>query len=73
MQNDNRIVTTGYGSGQLSRLNTDGTIDSYFFPQTDSGTVIFTSCIQADGKIIIGGFFNSYGGVIRKNLSLIHI
>ena len=41
----------------IARLNTDGTVDSLFNPNSDGG--VHCVVIQADGKILICGFFTS--------------
>jgi uncharacterized delta-60 repeat protein len=45
----------------IARLNADGSIDMSFDPGTDTGIVLAVT-MQADGKILIGGFFNGVGG-----------
>jgi len=56
----------------LSRLQTDGTVDSAFNTGTGFNGKIYTSCIQSDGKIILGGNFTGFnsesiGRLIRLN------
>ncbi len=71
IQPDGKIIVggyfTSYGStpsvGHICRLNTDGTIDNSFYINSGSGfnTTVMALAIQpADGKIIVGGNFNSY-------------
>jgi uncharacterized delta-60 repeat protein len=53
----------------MARLNSNGTVDATFNPNPNS--TVNTIALQADGKILIGGFFNSLspnGGVaIMRN------
>jgi uncharacterized delta-60 repeat protein len=63
----------GESANGIIRLNSDGSIDTSFNISDgfDSGTV-YTLAIQADGKIIVGGWFNGYQGesanrIIRLN------
>jgi uncharacterized delta-60 repeat protein len=49
----------------IARLNSDGSLDTTFNPGSGANSAssfIFTSALQSDGKIIIGGFFTSYNG-----------
>jgi uncharacterized delta-60 repeat protein len=43
---------------RIARLNPNGTLDASFDPSATGGTV-FSIVLQADGKILIGGFFTS--------------
>ena len=70
----NFATYNGTARNRIARLNTDGSLDAGFNPGTGvevSGTSlgIFTTLIQSDGKIIIGGDFNSYNGTGRKNIA----
>ncbi|PXY44870.1 calcium-binding protein [Flavobacterium hydrophilum] len=47
----------------LTRLKTDGTIDENFDTGSGFNGKVYSSLIQPDGKIIIGGNFTSYNGV----------
>lgn len=59
----------GITANQIARLESDGTLDSNF----DSGfgvvNQILTIAIQSDNKIIIGGDFDIYNGIARKNIA----
>ncbi len=74
--NDDRIIFVGaftlYNNisiRDIIRLNANGTQDVTFNPSTGAGDAIRTMAIQNDGKIIIGGDFNSYNGVIRSRIA----
>ena len=76
IQPDNKIVLVGkfdkfyddggwpYSANHIIRLNSDGSLDNDFFLNKGTGTdlEIFTSCLQADGKILIGGQMTSFNG-----------
>ena len=79
VQPDGKILiggafTTVLGAtrNHIARLNTDGTLDTVFNPNA-SGTNNFpyvqAIAVQADGKILVGGFFNSIGGQPRNNIA----
>lgn len=76
-QPDGKLLIGGYFSNYngisrncIARLNADGSLDNSFNPGTgiDNG-FIYTISLQPDGKIIIGGGFNNYNGVFRKNIA----
>lgn len=72
--------TTGSYGNQLIRINSDGTPDPTFNSGTSISVIPFYITpsipnaihVQADGKIIVGGSFHYYQGVIAKNLIRLH-
>jgi uncharacterized delta-60 repeat protein/uncharacterized repeat protein (TIGR01451 family) len=67
IQTDGKIIIGGsftYFNGipinHLARLNTDGTLDNTFNMGTGLNSDVWSIAIQADEKIIIGGWFTSY-------------
>ena len=68
VQADGKIIVGGYGiNGSndygMVRLNSNGTRDNSFtWSNIDGGGEIKQIEIQDDGKILLGGFFTSYGG-----------
>jgi uncharacterized delta-60 repeat protein/uncharacterized repeat protein (TIGR01451 family) len=76
IQSDGKIIiggqfTTYNGTtrNSIARLNTDGSLDASFNAGTVTGAAgdIFTAAIQSDGKIIIGGGFETYPGGAATN------
>jgi uncharacterized delta-60 repeat protein len=67
-------VFTSYNGtprNRFTRLNADGSVDTSFL-NTSTGAdndSVNTIAIQADGKVLIGGFFTSYNGVGRNRLA----
>jgi len=55
------------------RLNANGTLDTTFTTGTSTGASplnrVYSILLQADGKIVIAGAFNTYNGVARKGLA----
>src|SRR5881227_484354 len=45
---------------RIARLNSDGTLDAAFNPNASDRVI--SIAVQADGKILAGGFFTSIGG-----------
>jgi uncharacterized delta-60 repeat protein len=67
IQNDNKILVVGsfdYYDGNYSpkivRLNSGGTYDSTFSAGTGFDSDVYDLALQSDGKILVGGQFNSY-------------
>jgi uncharacterized delta-60 repeat protein len=69
LQNDGKIVVTGsffYFHGipmnHIARVNGDGTLDNTFLVGSGGTDNIMALAIQPNGKILIGGWFNSFNG-----------
>lgn len=54
----------------IARINSNGTLDNSFVPQSNLDMIFHVRdiCLQNDGKIIVAGNFNTYGGIDRKNI-----
>jgi len=59
----------------IARINADGTLDASFDPGTGIPVVsgmttiaINHMVLQSDGKILIGGFFDTYNDIAKKNM-----
>jgi uncharacterized delta-60 repeat protein len=73
VQPDGRILIggnftayNGTPQGYISRLNIDGSLDTSFLPiGTGFNNFVDTITLQADGKILIGGWFTRYNGIDR--------
>jgi uncharacterized delta-60 repeat protein len=80
IQSDGKILIGGYftsynGTARnfIARLNTDGSIDNTFNHGAGFNWYVFTTAIQSDGKIIVGGEFASYNGTARNHISRLNI
>ncbi len=76
IQSDGKIIFGGHFTaydgtlrGRIARLNTDGTLDGSFNPGTGANSTVYTTAIQSDGKIIIGGTFIAYNGTARSKIA----
>jgi uncharacterized delta-60 repeat protein len=58
----------GSSRGGIARVNADGSLDTTFNPGSSPGGFVFAIAVQTDGKIIIGGFFNSYNNTTRNGI-----
>lgn len=52
------LMINGEEQNLLARLNTDGSLDDSFNPPAGDGIQVMNMVIQADGKIIAGGYFH---------------
>ncbi len=76
IQSDGKIIIGGYFTAydgttrnRIARLNSDGSLDIFFNPGIGADKIIYATSIQSDGKIIIGGDFNSFDGTPRNFLT----
>ncbi len=79
IQPDDKIIVggqfntyNGTGRTNIIRLNADGTVDTSFNPGSGTGTIkpnVQAVCVQPDGKILIGGLFDSVNGTNRLGIA----
>ena len=76
IQSDGKILVggnfatlVGATRHRIGRLNADGSLDSAFSADVDTGLVVYSVAIQSDGKIIIAGLFTSVNGQARSNIA----
>lgn len=62
----------GMSQSGLARLNSNGTPDGGFNVGTGVAGTVFDLALQSDGRVIIGGAFNSYAGVARNRLARVN-
>lgn len=79
-QSDGKILAggsfsscNGVSCNKIARLNVDGSLDTTFntgtaFDQTPVLPQVNDIIVQADGKIIVGGQFNSFNGVAASQI-----
>ncbi len=79
LQPDGKIIIGGNFSSyngtarnHIARINANGSLDATFAPGTGSSGEVFTTAVQPDGKILIGGFFSIYNGTTRNYLARIN-
>jgi uncharacterized delta-60 repeat protein len=75
VQPDGRIIAIGLfqrangaRTNGIARLNADGSLDSSFATGSGANLAIRTVALQPDGKIIIGGAFTSFNGVVANRI-----
>lgn len=62
----------GQAVNRIARLNTDGTLDPSFITGAGADRAIENMERQADGKILLTGGFNNYGGTAVPHLARIN-
>ncbi len=55
-----------------AQFSQPGELDTTFNFGSGTDGVVYATAIQPDGKIIIGGDFNSYNGISRKGIARLH-
>ncbi len=71
VQSDDKIIVSGFFTGGVVRLNADGTIDQQFQTNIGVGTgsaAVYSSALQPDGKILLGGSFPTFNSVSHKSI-----
>jgi uncharacterized delta-60 repeat protein len=69
-QADGKIIVGGgftlfndFSAKRIVRINSNGSIDLTFTSGLGFNGIVYSSAIQSDGKIILGGDFTSYNGI----------
>ena len=57
---------------RIARLNSDGTLDMAFNPNSTGTFGVMAIALQPDGKIIVGGDFNGFGITIGGAVAQLH-
>ncbi|MNK18861.1 hypothetical protein D3C87_370760 [compost metagenome] len=82
LQSDEKIIAGGWfdtyngvARGGITRLNTDGNLDTLFQPGTGyyANSAVRSVTIQGDGRIISGGDFTSFNGIRRNRIGRVLI
>lgn len=79
LQSDGKLLIAGafttYGGltrQRIARVNPDGSVDTGFNSSFGASDTIYAIALQADGKIVIGGSFITYGGGVRTYLARVN-
>jgi uncharacterized delta-60 repeat protein len=75
LQTDGKILVggwfteyNGFSSNRIIRLNQDGSIDPSFIVGSGFNNVVYSIALQNNGKVIVGGAFQSYDGTLYNCL-----
>jgi uncharacterized delta-60 repeat protein len=73
IQNDGKILVggrflnfNGTSQNKLTRLNPDGNVDLSFSVGAGFDKNVFAIAVQVDGKIIVGGSFTQFNGILER-------
>lgn len=76
IQSDGRIIVGGSLSsynnasrGKIMRLNTDGSLDAAFVGTSGFNDVVNALAVEADGRVLCGGYFTSFAAAPRGGLA----
>ena len=77
LQQSGRVVVAGEiaqsssapPEGLFARLNDDGSLDSSFNVGAGPDRAVQVASVMADGRIVIGGNFNTYDGIPRSRIA----
>ncbi|MBS0616924.1 MAG: hypothetical protein JSR44_01955, partial [Spirochaetes bacterium] len=76
VQSDGKIVIAGNfttyngtSRNRIARINSNATLDTTFDPGTGADDIVMALAQQSDGKIFIGGHFNTYNGIARSRIA----
>src|SRR5205807_439718 len=72
----NFIIIAAQSRHSIARLDPDGTLDTVFNPVATSSSTVNAIAVQADGKILVGGFFSGatgMGGQTRNRIARLEI
>ena len=79
LQGDGKIIIggdftsyNGTSRNRIARLNADGTLDATFDPGVGANATVFSTAIQSDGKIVIGGSFSTYNSNTKNFIARIN-
>ncbi len=79
LQNDGKIIIcgnftqyNGISTNRIARLNSDGTLDETFVVGSGANETVYTTSIQNDGKIIIGGSFTKFNNISKYYIARIN-
>ncbi|MDX1905915.1 MAG: T9SS type A sorting domain-containing protein [Bacteroidia bacterium] len=80
IQSDGKIIAGGLFTSfngasrfQITRLNTDGSLDTTFNAGIGSNGSIISMVLQPDEKIVIQGDFTEFNGVPRKSVARLNV
>jgi uncharacterized delta-60 repeat protein len=79
LQDDGRIIVggcfnkyNGHAINGIVRLNSDGSFDSDFINGTGFDGCLYDSFYNADGSLLVAGYFATYNGIQKKHLAKLY-
>jgi uncharacterized delta-60 repeat protein len=62
-------AVNGTSRGGIARLKADGSLDTSFDPGAGADSTVSAVALQADGRLLIGGWFASVSGTARNGIA----
>ena len=62
-------AVNGTPRNRVARLNADGSLDSTFDPGAGPNSTVLALTLQADGRMLVGGYFWQFNGVTRNRVA----
>ena len=76
VQGNNKVIiggdftsVAGTNRNRFARLRSDGSLDTEFNPGTGADGTVYSVALQPDGRVVIGGDFNTVNGQARKKVA----
>jgi uncharacterized delta-60 repeat protein len=76
LQSDGKVVIagnftqySGVNRSRIARLNTNGSLDTSFIIGAGFNNLVYTTEIQTNGRIVVGGNFTSYNSISRARIA----
>jgi uncharacterized delta-60 repeat protein len=63
----------GFRSNRVARLNTDGSLDFTFNPDTGANSAVSCLSLQSSGRVLIGGDFTRFNGSPRNRIAQLNV
>ena len=63
------LNVNGIGRVRMARLNSNGSLDTTFDPGAGANDKVSCVMAQADGQILVGGYFTTFGGTVAGRLT----
>jgi len=81
LQPDGKVVVGGFftafnggiARNRIARLNVDGTLDTSIYSITGFNNIVYSLALQPDGKVIVGGEFNSFGSTTCNRIARLNM
>ena len=80
LQPDGKMIVGGYfvryssvSARYIARVNSDGTRDDTFVSGSGVNLNVYAFAQQPDGKILVGGYFTTYSGVLANRIVRLNI
>src|SRR5262245_37599972 len=63
------ITLDSHSRNYIARVNADGTLDLSFDPGAGFDASVYALVLQSDGKLLVGGAFETFKGTQRKGIA----